>query len=220
MRSGRRGRAPLPPFRSTGLCTICRHASSPSLGLVQQLDHVADEDRLGPALQTRLVRGLDEPAEPLHAVARVVAPTSVLARGRSVDADEPRSSALLPPAFHNRLSRSCPPGATLAALLYPMRRRLSSSRESRAPPGCRPRSCFARSTRSLRDAGCGALGTDHRALLPLRGDALRQDLASRSQETPLTLLFVPIDANICHGWSSLCGMDRVMACGDWATTCG
>jgi hypothetical protein len=90
-----------PPCRRSG-----RQACAPSAAvrqvhpsvLVQQLDHIADEDRLGPALQTRLVRGLDEPAELLHAVARVVAPTSVLARGRSVDADEPRSSGLLPPS--------------------------------------------------------------------------------------------------------------------------
>jgi hypothetical protein len=44
-------------------------------------------------------------------------------------------------------------------------------------------------------------------------DALRQDLACRSQETHLTLLFVAIDANICHRWSLLCGMDRVMTLG-------
>jgi hypothetical protein len=125
-----------------------------------------------------------------------------------------------PPAFHNRLSRSRPPGATPAAVLYPMRRRLSSGRERRAPPGCRPRPCFTRSARSPRDAGCGPLGTDHCPWLPWRGDALRQGFACRSQGTHLTLLFVATDANICHGWSPLCGMGRVMACGAWATTCG
>ena len=39
-----------------------------------------------------------------------------------------------PPAFHNRLSRGLLPGATPAALPYPMRRRLSSTSESRAAP--------------------------------------------------------------------------------------
>jgi len=39
----------------------------------------------------------------------------------------------------NRLSRGLPPGATPAALPYPMRRRLSSPSPSRAPPpGCGP----------------------------------------------------------------------------------
>jgi hypothetical protein len=75
-----------------------------------------------------------------------------------------------------------------------MRRRLSSTSENRAP-GRRP------------------LGTDHHALLPLREEALRQERTCRSQETHLILLFVPIDATICHGWSPRGSLGRVMARG-------
>ena len=71
-------------------------------------------------------------------------------------------------------------------------------------------------------ARCGPWGAPHRpaARLPWRGDALRQAHSCRSPETHLPLLFVHIDANIGHGWSPLCGMDRVMVCGAEATTCG
>jgi len=42
--------------------------------------------------------------------------------------------AIVPPAFHNCLSCGLPPGATPAALPYPILRRLSSTSESRAAP--------------------------------------------------------------------------------------
>jgi len=162
-----------PPCRRSGR-QACAHSAAvchvhPS-GLVPRLDHIADEDRIGPACQTRLVRGRDEPAEPLHAVAKVVAPASVLARGCSLDTDAPGASGFLPPAFYSRLSRARPPGATPAALPYLMRRRLSSINASHAPPGCRPRHPGALGRRRKHDAGRGARGADHCALLPLRGD--------------------------------------------------
>src|SRR5262249_57198800 len=70
------------------------------------------------------------------------------------------------------------------------------------------------------EAGLGALSTDRYVLLPWHGNVLRQARFCLSQETYLPLLFVHIDATICHGWSPLCGMDRVRACGAEATTRG
>src|SRR5262245_14770936 len=51
------------------------------------------------------------------------------------------------------------------------------------------------------EAGLGTLSTDRYALLPWRGNALRQASSCLSQKIYLPLLFVHIDATICHGWS-------------------
>jgi hypothetical protein len=84
-------------------------------------------------------------------------------------------------------------------------------------PVQRPCACLchpcALGRRLTPEASRGALGADRRARLSWRGDASRQELACFSQETYLPLLFVHIDANICHGWSPLCSMDCVMVCG-------
>ena len=120
-------------------------------------------------------------------VARVVAPASVLARGRSLDADAPESSGLLPQpsttACLAAVPGSHPGGVTLPHAAAPVQHQ----RKERADK--------------------------LQAALPLRGDAVRQARACLSQETHLTLLFGYIDATICYSWSPLGGMDRIMACG-------
>jgi hypothetical protein len=40
-------------------------------------------------------------------------------------------------------------------------------------------------------------------------DALMEHLTSFGEDADLTLIFVYIDANMFHGWSPVCGTDRV-----------
>jgi hypothetical protein len=70
------------------------------------------------------------------------------------------------------------------------------------------------------EAGLWALGTHRCNPCSLGMDTLREHLAGLCDQTNLTLIFVHIDATMFPGWSPLGGIDRVIACGAYATTSG
>jgi hypothetical protein len=68
---------------------------------------------------------------------------------------------------------------------------------------------FAFGGRRDEESGLRAPGKHRRKSLPVGVDTLMEYLTGFGEDANPTLLFVHINANIFHGWSPVCGTDRV-----------